>query len=74
MGIQANVGPVPAPREVHRGVTGAGEIIRDQQALEARGVGIPYFQRSSTMRPSFSTAAEAGFTEIEPTTVTLIKS
>jgi hypothetical protein len=49
-------------------------LIGNQQALEARGVGIPYFQRSSTMRPSFSTAAEAGFTEIEPITMTLIKS
>ena len=37
VGIQANVGPVPAPRKVHGGVTGAGEIVGDQQALEVRG-------------------------------------
>ena len=37
MGIQANVGPVPAPRKMHRGVTGAGEIVGDEQALEVRG-------------------------------------
>ena len=33
-----------------------------------------YFQPSSTMRPSFSTAAEAGFTEMDPITITLMKS
>ena len=74
MGIQANVGPVPAPRKVHRGVTGAGEVIGDEQALEARGAGSPYFQRSSTMRPSFSMAAEAGAVGVTPITDTPIKS
>ena len=34
VGIQANVGAVPAPRKVHGGVTGAGKIVGNQQALE----------------------------------------
>jgi hypothetical protein len=28
------LGPVPAPRKMHRGVTGPGEIVGDEQAFE----------------------------------------
>ena len=45
---------------------------RDRIAGKPRRVN--YFQLSSTMRPSFSTAAETGFTGIEPITITLIMS
>jgi hypothetical protein len=37
VGIEANVGPVPAPRKVHGGVTRAGEVVGDQKAFEVRG-------------------------------------
>jgi len=56
MGIQVNVRPVPASRKVHGGVTGAGEIVGDEQASNTPHIMVPGKQPALvhwvTMRPA----------------------
>ncbi len=74
-------GPETGPRSVARAsrvnrwraALATDRAANSVRSMQARMLP-PYFQRSSTMRPSFSMAAETGFTEVDPMINTLILS